>query len=171
VIPRRWGRRQILVQDHHHICVARAGPGRRLQGHLRGDRLHDRRSLLNCGGGDWRGALGSSTATTTADSSSTCASSGSAHRGWGRGSEGTTRVLSGRRFKGARLSMPVSAYLQEDRNSVNRQSKSENLRRRSEVGNLHLGVHPGLLHRAVRRVLFRGSTLQALLGGCALQAC
>jgi hypothetical protein len=56
------------------------------------------------------------------------ARSGSAHGGWGRGLEGTTRALWARRFRGARLSTPVSAFLREDRSKVNKQHKSENLR-------------------------------------------
>jgi hypothetical protein len=48
-------------------------------------------------------------------------------RGWGWGSEGTTSTLRARHFRGARLSTPMSVYLQEDRSSINEQSKSENL--------------------------------------------
>jgi hypothetical protein len=54
MIPRRWGKRRIFVQDHHHTCAARASPDRWVRGHLRGGHLHDRLSPLNSGGDDWR---------------------------------------------------------------------------------------------------------------------
>jgi hypothetical protein len=60
------------------------------------------------GGG---GAPDASTTATTAGSSSARAGNGSMLRGWGQGSECTTRALNAKRFKGARLSTPVSAYL------------------------------------------------------------
>jgi hypothetical protein len=44
----------------------------------------------------------SSTVVAMADPSSTCAGSGSVHRDWGRGTEGTTRALWAKRFWGAR---------------------------------------------------------------------
>jgi hypothetical protein len=69
----------------------------------------------------------SSTTYATCSPSSACVGNGSARGGWGRGSEDMTHALRARRFRGARLSTPVSAYLREDRNKVNRQSKSENL--------------------------------------------
>jgi hypothetical protein len=78
------------------------------------------------GGGG--GVPDSSTVVAMASPSSTCAGSGSAHEGWGRGSEGTTRALWVRHFRGAGLSTPVLAYLREDRSKVNKQNKSENPR-------------------------------------------
>jgi hypothetical protein len=72
-------------------------------------------------------ALDSSTAATTAGPSSACAGSDSAHEGYERGSEGTTRTLWVQRFRGARLSTLVSTNLREDRRHVSKQRKSENL--------------------------------------------
>jgi hypothetical protein len=63
----------------------------------------------------WGGALESSAATTTTDSSSACDGGGSVLEGWERGSEDTTHTLNARRFRGARLSTPVSACPREDR--------------------------------------------------------
>jgi hypothetical protein len=74
------------------------------------------------------GATDSSTAEAIASPSSTCAGSGSAHGGWGQGSEDTIGTLWAKRFRGARLNMLVSVYLREDRSKVNKQSKSESLR-------------------------------------------
>jgi hypothetical protein len=94
-----------------------------------GGRLHGRPLLLDGGGGRRRRRTpDSSTAEATASPSSTCAGSGSAHRGWGWGSEDTTRTLWARRFRVARLSTPVSAYLREYKSKVNKQSKLESLR-------------------------------------------
>jgi hypothetical protein len=67
-------------------------------------------ALITSGGGK----PDSSTAMATGSPSSTCDGSGSAHRGLGRGSEGTTRALWAKRFRGARLSTPVSAYLRQE---------------------------------------------------------
>jgi hypothetical protein len=47
------------------------------------------------------GAPDSSTAVATANPSSTYTRNGSVHGGWGRGSEGTTRTLWAKRFRGA----------------------------------------------------------------------
>jgi hypothetical protein len=69
------------------------------------------------------GTPNSSTTVATAIPSTTCAGSGSVHEGWGQGSEGMTRALWAKRCRGARLSKPVSAYLQEDRSKVNKQNK------------------------------------------------
>jgi hypothetical protein len=74
------------------------------------------------GGG---GAPDSSTTVAKANPSSTCTGSGSAHGGGGWGSEGTTRALKAKPFKGGRLSTLVLACLQEDRIKV---SKQDNLK-------------------------------------------
>jgi hypothetical protein len=63
-----------------------------------------------------------------ANPSSTCVGSGSTHGGCGRGSEGMTRALWARRFRGVRLSTPMLVYLREDRSKANKQNKSENPR-------------------------------------------
>jgi hypothetical protein len=68
--------------------------------------------VAETGGG---GALDDSAVVTTVGSSSASTGNDSALGGWGWGSEVTTRVLSARRFKVARLSTPVSACLREDR--------------------------------------------------------
>jgi hypothetical protein len=125
-LQRRWGRRRVLVQGHHHhVSTTRASPGWWLRNRLgtavptvarpsstaaavagRGDAPDPSTSIT--GGG---GAPDSSTAVATGSPSSTSVGSGSAHEGWGRGSEGTTLVLWDKRFRGARLSTPVSVYL------------------------------------------------------------
>jgi hypothetical protein len=66
------------------------------------------------------------------------------------GLRGTTRALWAKCFKGVRLSMPVSAYLREDKIKVSEQNKSKIHDRGSEDESLHFGAHPGLLRRAAR---------------------
>jgi hypothetical protein len=91
---------------------------------LGGGRLRDRPfSSTTAAVTDWGGAPDSSTTMATANPSSTCTGSGSAHGGWGRASEGTTRALWAKHFRGTRLSTPVSACLREDRIKVSNQDK------------------------------------------------
>jgi hypothetical protein len=71
------------------------------------------------------GVTDSSTTVATTSPSSTCTGSGSAYGGWGQDSEGTTCALKAKRFRGARLSTPVSACLREYRTEVNKQGKVE----------------------------------------------
>jgi hypothetical protein len=92
------------------------------------------------GGG---GAPDSSTVVAMASHSSTCTGSGSAHGSWGRGSEGTTRTLWAKRFRGARLSTPVSSYLREDRIEVSEQNKLKNPRWRLRGREITFWSAPG----------------------------
>jgi hypothetical protein len=64
------------------------------------------------GGGD---AIDASAEAAVADTSSACSGTGSVLGGWGRGSEEITCALSVRRFRGARMSMLVTACLKKDR--------------------------------------------------------
>jgi hypothetical protein len=79
----------------------------------------DSSTSINGGGG----MPDSSTTVAMSSPSSTCVGSGSAHEGWGRGSEGATRALWAKRFGGAKLSTPVSAYLREDGIKVSKSHK------------------------------------------------
>jgi hypothetical protein len=71
--------------------------------------------------------LNSSAAVITDGSSSARAGNSSAHGGWGLGSEVTTHALSARHFNGARLSTPYQCAFEKVKNSVNKQSESEDL--------------------------------------------
>jgi hypothetical protein len=59
------------------------------------------------------GAIDASAAAAAADTSSACGGTGSVLGGWGRGLEEITCTLNARRFRGTRLSTPVSACLRE----------------------------------------------------------
>jgi hypothetical protein len=114
--PVGGGSANTLVHGHnHHILATRGGPNLRLQCRLGAIVSMTSRpsstTTATTGGGS---AAGSSTALATISPYSTCTGSGLAYSGWRWGSEGTTRMLNAKHFKGARLRTPVSAYLRED---------------------------------------------------------
>jgi hypothetical protein len=75
---------------------------------------------------DGGGAVGALDSTTTVDSSSSCGGVRSVLEGCGRVSEETTRALNARRFRGPRLSTPVSACLPKDEYQHKQTSRKNN---------------------------------------------
>jgi hypothetical protein len=107
-----------------------------------------------------------STAMATTSPVPVCTVSGSAYGDWGWGSEGTTRALNAKSFKGARLRTPVSVRLQKRQNEVGEWTKRKTHDDDSKDKDLQLGADLGPLHWTVRRAMLGGCTIGAnRLGG------